>query len=62
MSISIQLHPLTVLNITDHHTRGKYLSQKDQPFRIIGALLGKQEGRVMEIVNTVELSFKFCSA
>jgi len=26
--------------------------------RVIGVLLGKQEGKVMEIVNTVELAFK----
>jgi COP9 signalosome complex subunit 6 len=59
MSISIEVHPLTVLNVTDHLTRAKYMSTADKPFRVVGALLGKQEGRVLEIVNTVEIAFRF---
>ncbi|CDW77794.1 cop9 signalosome complex [Stylonychia lemnae] len=60
MSVSIELHPLAILNISDHFTRAKYLSFKDSPnkLRVVGALLGKQNGRVLEIVNTVEFSFK----
>jgi len=59
MSVSIQLHPLVVLNVSDHLTRAKHLSNKKEwaDLRVIGALLGKQEGRVLEIVNTIELSF-----
>ena len=60
MSISIELHPLAVLNISDHLTRATYM-EKGQQFRVIGALLGKQEGRTLEIVNTVEFAFKFVS-
>jgi COP9 signalosome complex subunit 6 len=56
--IYIQLHPLVVLNVSDHLTRARYLNQKEKQVRVIGALLGKQEGRVIEIVNTIEFSFK----
>ena len=39
MSVSIQLHPLVVMNVTDHLTRSKYLS-KDKGVKAVGALLG----------------------
>lgn len=57
MSVSIQLHPLAVLNISDHLTRAKYLTGKDSNYRVVGALLGKQNGRSLDIVNTVEIKF-----
>ena len=57
MSVSIQLHPLAVLNISDHLTRSKYQKGKDTDYRVIGALLGKQNGRSLDIVNTVEIKF-----
>lgn len=57
MSVSIQLHPLAVLNISDHLTRAKYLTGKDKDYRVIGALLGTQSGRNIDIVNTVEVKF-----
>ncbi len=41
MSVSIELHPLAVLNISDHLTRAKYMSAKGSEYRVIGALLGK---------------------
>ena len=49
------MHPLAVLNISDHFTRAKYQSGKDTNYRVVGALLGKQAGRNLEVVNTVEL-------
>ena len=55
--VTIELHPLVVMNVSDHLTRARYM-HPGQKMRVIGALLGKQEGRVMEIVNTVEFSFK----
>lgn len=57
MSVSIQLHPLVVLNISDHLTRAKYLQGKESDYRVIGALLGKQSGRSLDIVNTLEIKF-----
>lgn len=58
MSVSIQLHPLTVLNISDHLTRAKYLTDKGQDYRAIGVLLGKQSGRNLDVCNSLELKFK----
>ncbi len=58
MSVSIELHPLAVLNISDHLTRARYLNGKDSNYRVIGALLGKQQGRSLDIVNTVEITFR----
>lgn len=57
-SVSIVIHPLVVLNVTDHFTRARYLNSKESHIRVIGALLGKQTGRTLEIVNTVEFAFK----
>jgi COP9 signalosome complex subunit 6 len=57
MSVSISLHPLAVLNISDHLTRAKYQMGKDTNYRVIGCLLGKQQGRSLDIVNTVEICF-----
>ena len=57
MSVSIELHPLAVLNISDHLTRAKYQSARDSDYRVIGALLGKMEGRSLDIHNTVEIKF-----
>jgi COP9 signalosome complex subunit 6 len=58
MSVSIQLHPLTVLNISDHLTRAKYLTDKGQEYRVIGVLLGKQTGRSLDVCNSLELVLK----
>ena len=55
-SLTIEVHPLVVMNIADHLTREKYRT-KGVP-RVIGAILGKQEGRVVEICNTVEVRYK----
>ena len=54
-SLTIEVHPLVVMNIADHMTRSKYRT-KGVP-RVIGAILGKQEGRVLEICNTVETKY-----
>jgi len=54
-SVKVQLHPLVIMNISDHWTRMK--AQNGKPSQVIGALLGKQEGRLLEIMNSFELSF-----
>ena len=56
--VSIELHPLVVMNISDHFTRARHQNPKEAQVRVIGAIIGKQQGRVIELVNTVELSFK----
>lgn len=61
MSVSIQLHPLVVMNVSDHLTRSRYATNRKEDLKtikVVGALLGRQQGRVMEIVNTVELTLK----
>jgi COP9 signalosome complex subunit 6 len=53
MSLVVSLHPLTIMNITDHYVRVK--AQEQRPTRVIGALLGTQEGRCVKITNSLEL-------
>ncbi|KAF8832632.1 hypothetical protein HHX47_DHR1001384 [Lentinula edodes] len=52
--LSIALHPLPILNISEHFIRLKLEKQTHLPFTL-GALLGTQNGREVEIVNTFEL-------
>ena len=40
-AVSIVVHPLVVLNVTDHLTRARYQLAKEPYVRVIGALLGK---------------------
>ncbi|KAJ3513555.1 hypothetical protein NLJ89_g2887 [Agrocybe chaxingu] len=48
-------HPLPILNISEHLTRLKLQRNIPEPF-VLGALLGTQNGREVEIVNTFELA------
>jgi len=53
--LAISLHPLPILNISEHLTRLKLQTNTPNPF-VLGALLGTQNGRDVEIVNTFELA------
>ncbi|XP_006454733.1 hypothetical protein AGABI2DRAFT_189980 [Agaricus bisporus var. bisporus H97] len=53
--LSLSLHPLPILNISEHLTRRKLQTKNADPF-VLGALLGTQNGREVEIVNTFELA------
>ncbi|KAF5337116.1 hypothetical protein D9611_003225 [Ephemerocybe angulata] len=53
--LSLSLHPLPILNISEHLTRLKLQKNDPSPF-VLGALLGTQNGREVEIVNTFELA------
>ncbi|KDQ54790.1 hypothetical protein JAAARDRAFT_134778 [Jaapia argillacea MUCL 33604] len=53
--LSLSLHPLPILNISEHLTRLKLQTKSNSPF-VLGALLGTQNGREIEIVNTFELA------
>ncbi|KAI0374471.1 COP9 signalosome subunit 6 [Pilatotrama ljubarskyi] len=55
--LSIALHPLPILNISEHLTRLRLQTRTRVPF-VIGALLGTQNGRDVEIVNTFELAME----
>uniref|UniRef100_A0A672URB9 COP9 signalosome complex subunit 6 n=1 Tax=Strigops habroptila TaxID=2489341 RepID=A0A672URB9_STRHB len=52
-SVAVALHPLVILNISDHWIRLR--SQEGRPGQVIGALIGRQEGRSIEVMNSFEL-------
>ncbi len=54
--LSISLHPLVIINMSDHWTRTKVQQHQDNP-RVIGAFLGIQNGRQIEICNSFELVY-----
>lgn len=58
-ALQIDLHPLVIINISDHFTRAKVESTAPTapPPRVIGALLGVQNGRNIEISNSFELVY-----
>jgi len=55
-SVNVMLHPLVIINISDHWTRTKVQNNVENP-RVIGALLGMQTGRNIEITNSFELVY-----
>jgi len=55
--LTLSLHPLPILNISEHLTRLKLQTNSNSPF-VLGALLGTQNGREVEIVNTFELAIE----
>jgi len=55
-TLNLVLHPLVVINISDHWTRSRVQSNVENP-RVIGALLGTQNGRNVEIFNSFELVY-----
>ena len=52
-SITVALHPLVIMNISDHFTRIK--AQEEVIPKVFGAILGKQNGRHLELFNSFEL-------
>ncbi|XP_065333285.1 COP9 signalosome complex subunit 6 [Cloeon dipterum] len=54
-SINLSLHPLVIMNISEHWTRIK--AQIGKPQQVVGAVIGKQKGRSIEIMNSFELLF-----
>ncbi|KAI0001818.1 maintenance of mitochondrial structure and function-domain-containing protein, partial [Russula vinacea] len=50
-------HPLPILNISEHLTRLRLQTNTTLPF-VLGALLGTQNGREVEIVNTFEVALE----
>ncbi|KIL70983.1 hypothetical protein M378DRAFT_67093 [Amanita muscaria Koide BX008] len=55
--LNVSLHPLPILNISEHLTRVRLQTNSSNPF-LLGALLGIQNGREVEIVNTFELAIE----
>ena len=56
-SVGVAIHPLVIMNVSEHWTRQR--AQEGRPTQVIGALIGKQKGRSIEIFNTFELKFYF---
>ncbi|KAH6934374.1 hypothetical protein HPB50_023743 [Hyalomma asiaticum] len=54
-SVCVSLHPLVIMNISEHWTRIK--AQEGKAQQVIGALIGKQKGRNIEVMNSFELVF-----
>ncbi|KAI8803522.1 maintenance of mitochondrial structure and function-domain-containing protein [Cladochytrium replicatum] len=55
--LNITLHPLVILNISEHFTRRK-MQLGASNIQVFGALLGSQTGRDVEIHNSYELPFE----
>jgi len=53
-ALNVVLHPLVIINISDQWIRTKVQNGAENP-RVIGALLGIQSGRNVEIFNSFEL-------
>ena len=51
----IQVHPLVVMTISDHYTRALYRQYKSQPTRVIGLVLGLQNGLNLDVANCIEI-------
>ena len=54
-SVSVRLHPLVIMNISEHWTRIKVAERG--PTNVYGAIIGKQKGRDIEIMNSCELDY-----
>nr|CAG4645634.1 EOG090X08T4 [Lynceus sp. MCZ IZ 141354] len=54
-SVSVLIHPLVIMNISEHWTRIK--AQDGKALQVLGALIGQQKGRTLEIMNSFELMF-----
>lgn len=52
-AMDVKLHPMVIVNISDHFTREKVKAGKNQ--RVYGVLLGQQSGRKVEISNSYEI-------
>lgn len=65
--LTFKLHPLVIVNISDHYTRVKSQltngvaesssSSPTEPPRVFGCVIGVQSGRNVEIFNSFELLF-----
>jgi len=54
-TVSVSLHPLVIMNISEHWTRVK--AQEGRPVTVYGALIGRQAGRDIELCNSFELDY-----
>mmetsp|Transcript_16050 Transcript_16050/g.34706 ORF Transcript_16050/g.34706 Transcript_16050/m.34706 type:complete len:305 (-) Transcript_16050:43-957(-) len=52
--LEFKLHPLVLINVSDHHTRTK-ANTGGQDVKVLGCLLGIQSGRTVDITNSFEI-------
>lgn len=55
-SVTCSLHPLVIMNVSEHWTRSRAQGDGQVP-QVYGALIGKQKGRNIEIMNSFQLVF-----
>lgn len=56
--LEFKLHPLVMINVSDHHTRVKANTPGGSaPAPVMGCLLGSQSGRVVDISNSFEIQY-----
>lgn len=55
-SVTISLHPLVLMNIAEHWTRFRAQDNCAKP--VYGAIIGKQDGRKIEVYNSFELRYE----
>jgi len=59
-SLKVEVHPLVVMNVSDHCNRAQYIEPKLT--RVLGVLLGKQEGKALEFNNSIEMLYTIGAA
>eukprot|EP00877_Chromochloris_zofingiensis_P010803 jgi/Chrzof1/5977/Cz16g22120.t1 len=55
--LDFKLHPLVLINISDHHTRLRANSQSNSAPTVMGCLLGAQSGRTVDVSNSFEIKY-----
>lgn len=53
--LGISLHPLVIINVSEHFTRLRAQAAPGTPIRVFGCLLGTLSGRNVDIANSFEL-------
>ena len=54
-NVVVHVHPLVILNVQDHGIRAQYVPPKRT--RVLGAILGKRDGRDLELINSIEIKY-----
>ncbi|KAM7269760.1 hypothetical protein ACFE04_025257 [Oxalis oulophora] len=55
--VTFKVHPLVMVNISDHYTRVKSQLHSESAVRVYGCVIGIQKGRTVEIFNSFELLY-----
>lgn len=55
--LDFKLHPLVLVNVSDHFTRTKANQGSNAPVTVMGCLLGSQNGRTIDVSNSFEMNY-----